>query len=128
MKALKNNRGLKTIKRKQSLGRNNIVTLKEEDGTLIKDRDRLISRSEKFCTKLYSTKTPQDQPFTDVHYKETGQPPPILHSQVRDAVKRDEVPGDPEDNITAGILQDGGNPLSRCSRSCSTDASGRMHP
>lgn len=43
IKALKNNRGLKAIKRKQSLGRNNIVTLREEDGTFIEDRDRLIS-------------------------------------------------------------------------------------
>ena len=114
-----------------------MVTLKEEDGTLIKDRDRLISRSEKFCTKLYSTRTPQDQPFTDVHYKETGQPPPILPSQVRDTVKRlkrDKAPG--EDNITAGILQDGGTHCQdvheaiqqmHCGRQSSQQL-GRMHP
>ena len=104
---------------------------------LIKDRDRLIRKCEEFYIKLYRTRRPQDQPFTDVHCKETGQPPPILPFEVRDAVthlKRDKAPG--EDNITAGILQDwGGNPVSRCSRSCSTDAlrmakfpaAGRMH-
>ena len=109
LKALKNNRGLKTIKGKQSLGRKNIVTLREEDGTLIEDRDRLIRKCEEFYIKLYRTRRPQDQPFTDVHYKETGQPPPILPFEVRDAVKRlkrDKAPG--EDNITTGTLQEEG--------------------
>ena len=62
--------------------------------------------------KLYRTGRPQDQPFTDVHYKETGQPPPILPFEVRDAVKRlkrDKAPG--EDNVTAGILQEGRGPI-----------------
>ena len=56
LQALKNNKGLKSIKRKQLLGRNNIVSLKEEDGTLIRDFNRMIQRCEEFYTKLYSTR------------------------------------------------------------------------
>ena len=43
LKALKKQQRSQGHQRKQSLGRNNIVTLREEDGTFIEDRDRLIS-------------------------------------------------------------------------------------
>ena len=41
-----NIKGLKSIKRKQCLGRNNIFALREEDGTLVEDRYRIIKRCE----------------------------------------------------------------------------------
>ena len=56
LQALKNNNGLKSIKRKQLLGRNNIISLKEEDGTLIRDFNRMIQRCKEFYTKIYSTR------------------------------------------------------------------------
>ena len=44
IKSLEDNKCIKSIKRKQCLGRSNIISLKEENGTHIHDRDRLINR------------------------------------------------------------------------------------
>ena len=113
LKALENNRGLKSTKKKQCLGRNNIIALKEEDDSPIEDLDRIVKRCEEFYTNLYSTRQPQEQPFSDAHNNKASPPPPaILSSEVRDAIKkmkRDKAPG--EDNITANILKDGGEPI-----------------
>jgi exonuclease III len=113
LKALEDNKGLKSVKRKQYLGTNNIITLKEEDGTLIHDLEKIVKRCEEFYTKLYSTRQPQDQPFIEDHENAARQAcPAILPAEVREAIKqlkRDKAPG--EDNITAGILQDGGEPI-----------------
>ena len=111
LQALKNNKGLKSIKRKQLLGRNNIVSLKEEDGTLIRDFNRMIQRCEEFYTKLYSTRQARQSsvPALSATYEP---PPPILPSEVRVAIKRlkrGKAPG--EDNITTAVLQDGGEPI-----------------
>ena len=62
IKSLKDNKGKKKIKRKQCLGRRNIISLKEENGTHIHHRDRMIKRCEEFYTNLYSTKLLQGQP------------------------------------------------------------------
>ena len=59
IKSLEDNKGIKTIKRKQCLGRSNIISLKEENGTHIHDRGMMIKRCEEFYTNLYSTKLPQ---------------------------------------------------------------------
>ena len=84
---MKNNKGLKSIKRKQLLGRSNIVSLKEEDGTLIRDFNRMIQRCEEFYTKLYSTRQARQSsvPALPAIYEP---PPPILPSEVRVAIKR----------------------------------------
>ena len=74
LQALKNNKGLKSIKRKQLLGRNNIVSLKEEDGTLIRDFNRMIQRCEEFYTKLYSTAPGRLDNLVSPHYQ-----PPMSH-------------------------------------------------
>ena len=39
IQSLEDNKGITPIKRKQCLGRNNIMSLKEENGTHIHDRD-----------------------------------------------------------------------------------------
>ena len=103
LKALVNNIGLKSTKWVQCLGRNNIVALKEKDGRLIEDRDRMIKRCEEFYTELYSTRRAQDQPSIDGHYMETGPLPPILPSEVRNAIKRqkrDKAPGEDNRELT----------------------------
>ena len=48
IKSLEGNKCIKTIKRKQCLGSSNIISLKEENGTYIHDRDRMIKRCEAF--------------------------------------------------------------------------------
>ena len=86
LQALKNNKGLKSIKRKQLLGKNNIISLKEEDGTLIRDFNRMIQRCEEFYTKLYSTR--QARQSSVLALPATYEPPPpILPSEVRVAIK-----------------------------------------
>ena len=108
LQALKNNKGLKSVKRKQLLGRNNIVSLKEEDGTLIRDFNRMIQRCEEFYTKLYSTRQARQSSVLAL----PAAPPPILPSEVRVAIKRlkrGKAPG--EDNITTAVLQDGEEPI-----------------
>ena len=97
----------KSIKRKQLLGRDNIVSLKEEDGTLIRDFNRMIQRCEEFYTKLYSTR--QARQSSVLALPATYEPPrPILPSEARVAIKRlklGKAPG--EDSITTAVLQNG---------------------
>ena len=112
IKSLEDNKGIKTIKRKQCLGRSNIISLKEENGTHINDRDRMIKRCEEFYTNLYSTKLPQGQPSVQIHNTRSTPPPPILPTEVSAAIKRlkrNKAPGN--DNITADVLKDGGEPI-----------------
>ncbi|KAI8522202.1 hypothetical protein Bbelb_019560 [Branchiostoma belcheri] len=116
--ALKASRGLKSVKRRQVLGRSKMTTLKEEDGTVIDDLDRMVKRCEEFYTNLYSTRQNTDRASTSTpRNNRTGEQnterlPPILPSEVRAAIERlklNKAPGD--DNITAGILKCGGEPL-----------------
>ena len=48
IKSLEDNKCIKIIKRKQCLGRSNIISLKEENGMHIHDQDRMIKRCEEF--------------------------------------------------------------------------------
>ena len=110
--SLEDNKGIKPIKSKQCLGRSNIISLKEENGTQIHDRDRMIKRCEEFYTNLYSTKLPQGQPSVQIHNNRSTSPPPILPTEVSAAIKRlkrSKAPGN--DNITADVLNDGGEPI-----------------
>ena len=114
IKSLEDNTFLKTIKRKQCLGRSNIISLKEENGTHIHDRDRLIKRCYEFYTNLYSTKLLQGQPSVQIHNTGSGPtpPPPILPTEVSAVskrLKRNKAPGN--DNIAAYVLKDGGEPI-----------------
>ena len=70
LQALETNKGVKSPKRKQCLGRNNIATLREKDGTPIRDFDRMIRRCDAFYTKLYST-------------RHTGQPTANVYTRTR---------------------------------------------
>ena len=109
IKSLEDNKGIKTIKMKQCLGRSNIISLKEEKGTHIHDRDWMIKRCEEFYTNLYSTKLPQGQPSVQIHNTRSIPPPPILPTEVSAAIKRlkrNKAPGN--DNITADVLKSTG--------------------
>ena len=112
IKFLEDNKGIKTIKRKQCLGRINIVSLKEENDTHIHDRDKMIKRCEEFYTNIYSTKLPQGQPSVQIHNTRSTPPPPILPTEVSAAIKRlkrNKAPGNV--NITTDVLGDSGEPI-----------------
>ena len=89
IKSLEDNKCIKTIKRKQCLGRSNVISLNEENGTHIHDQDMMIKRCEEFYTNLYSTKLPQGQPSVHIQRDTLNTPPPpILQTEVSEAVKR----------------------------------------
>ena len=100
------------MKRKQYLGKNNIISLKEDNGTHVHDQDRMIGRCEELYTNLYSTKPPQGQPSVQIHNTRNTPPPPILPADVSAAIKRlqrNKAPGN--DNITTEDVKDGGEPI-----------------
>ena len=97
---------VKTIKIKQCLGRNNIVSLKEENGAHIHDRDRMINMYEEFYTNLCNTTLPQGLSSMQT-YRTTINipPPPFLQTEVSAAIKRlkrGKAPGN--DNITVQMV------------------------
>ncbi len=57
-KELENIRSVKKVRRSLSIGKNQIIQLKEEDGTIISNRERIIKRAEEFYQDLYDSKTP----------------------------------------------------------------------
>ena len=112
LQALKDNRGITSMKRKQRLGRNNITALKEENGTLMYDLHWIVAGvKSSIYTNLYRTR--QTGHTASLHTNtNTGQPPPILPSEVRAAIKRlkcNKTPG--EKYVTAQVLQSGGGPI-----------------
>jgi hypothetical protein len=113
LEAIENSKSLKAVRRKQCLGKSQFTSIKEEDGSLITDRDRIVKRCEEFYKKLYASRSaapamqqaPIATPVAD-------DPPPILPSEVRASINRlnrTKAPG--EDKITGGILQDGGEAI-----------------
>ena len=86
----------------------------EEDGTHIHDKDRIVKRCVAFYEELYrSRRVSADQ---DSHHDRTTtstiDPPSILPPEVEASIKRlkrNKALG--EDNITGGILQDGGDAM-----------------
>ena len=87
IKSLEDNKGIKTIKRKQCLGRNSFISLDEENGTHIHDQDRMIKRCEEFYTNLYSTKLSQGQPSVQIQRDTRNTHPlPMLPTEVSAAI------------------------------------------
>ena len=84
----------------------------EEDGTHTHDKERIVKRCVEFYEELYrSRRASADQDsHDDPTTTSTIDPPSILPSEVEASIKRlkrNKAPG--EDNITGGILQDGGD-------------------
>lgn len=77
LKGVEQNRGHKSIKNEQCLGRNNIIALKDEV-MLIDDFDKMIRRCADFYIRLISTRRPQDTTALET----TNLPPNILPSEV----------------------------------------------
>eukprot|EP00794_Sanderia_malayensis_P008021 gene8021-8880_t len=55
-KTIENNKSLKKQRRKLVIGKNQIIQIKDENGEIITDRDKIIKRTEDFYQKLYDSK------------------------------------------------------------------------
>ena len=114
IKAIENSKSLKQARQKQRLGKGQLISIMEEDGTHIHDKDRIVKRCVEFYEELYkSRRASADQDSRDDRTTTSGiDAPSILQSEVEASIKRlkrNKAPG--EDNITGGILQDGGDAM-----------------
>ena len=97
--------------RKQILGRQEIYTLKESDGTIITERDRIIQRTEEFMTELYKGRDQIDQRLPNSK-PDDFQIPSVLRKEVEFAIYKlsnGKAAGD--DNVTNEMLKLGGDPV-----------------
>ena len=87
----------------------------EEDVTHIHDKDRIVKRCVEFYEELYKSRrasADQDDSRDDRTTTSNTDALSILQSEVEVSIKRlkrNKAPG--EDNITGGILQDGGDAM-----------------
>ena len=112
LKPFEKNKSLKHARCKQCIGKNQLISIIEEDGTQIHNRDCIVTHCVEFYQELYRSRRlqtnsigpqqPHRQSMDDV-------PPVILPAEVEASIKKldhSKAPG--EDNITGGVLQDGG--------------------
>ena len=113
IQAIENSKSLKQARQKQCLGKGQLISIMEEDGTHIHDKDRIVKRCVEFYEELYrSRRASTDQNSHGDPTTTNINPPSVLPSEVEAPIERLEckkVPGD--DNITGGILQDGGDTM-----------------
>ena len=110
IKSREDNKVIKTIKRKQCLGRSNIISLKEENGMHIHDQDRMIKRCAEFYTNLYSTKLHQGQPSVQIQRDTLNNPPPPFY-KLRCGHQATETTLVRLLEMTTDVLKDGGEPI-----------------
>ena len=112
IEATENSKSLKQARQKQRLGKGQLISIMEEDGAHIHDKDRIVKRCVEYYKELYKSRrvsTDQDS-HDDLTMTSTIDPPSILPLEVEASIKRpkcSKAPG--EDNMTSGILQDGGD-------------------
>ena len=101
--AIENSKNLKQARQKQRLGKGHTH-----------DKDRIVKRSVEFYEEQYRSRrasTDQDS-HDDPTTTSSIDAPSILPSEVEASIKRLKCNKAPrEDNITGGILQDGGNAM-----------------
>ena len=114
IEAIENSKSLKQVRQKSHLGKGQLISVMEEDGARIHDKDRIVKRCVKFYEKIYRSRkasTNQDS-HDDLTTTSTIDPPSILPSEVDASIKRlkrNKAPG--EDNITCDIFQDEGEDM-----------------
>ena len=100
-------KSLKTANRKLALGKQQRISLRDNNGEIIKYRERMLTRVREFYEKLYSSSinVPVTNQITD-----TSEVPHILIDEVKHALnktKRGKAQG--EDGITGDMLKDAGD-------------------
>ena len=114
IKAIENSKSLKQARQKERLGKGQLISIMEDDGTHIHDKDWIVKRCVEFYEELYrSRRASADQDLRDDRTTtSTIDPPSILPSEVEVSIKRLKRNKAPrEDKITGGILQDGGDAM-----------------
>ena len=111
LKAIKKNKSLKHAICQQCLCKNQLISIMEEDGTQINNRDHIVTCCVEFYQELYrsirllmDTTEPQESCIPVM----ADALPIILFAEVEGLTKKldhSKAPG--EDNITGGVLHDG---------------------
>ena len=114
IEAIENSKSSKQARQKQRLGKGQLISIMEEDGMHIHDQDRIVKRCVEFYEELYRSRRASADQNSHVDRTTTSSidPPSILPLEVEAPIKRlkhNKGPG--EDNITCGILQDGGDAM-----------------
>ncbi|XP_049267523.1 probable RNA-directed DNA polymerase from transposon BS [Rhipicephalus sanguineus] len=107
--ALKNGRSLKATKTKLCIGKNQMYALRDKDGKVTTNMDRIVEVAEEFYRDLYSSRDSQDDNVRSSNIPEESDIPPVLTGEVKKALKgmqRGKAAG--EDQITSDLLKDGG--------------------
>ena len=105
--AIENSKGLKKATNSKEGYKVMIPLLKEEDGSLTSNRERILERCAEFYEKLYN-----DAAQNIIRANAAEEVPPILDSEIEKAIKEmKEAPG--EDQIMIEMLKAGGEVLKK---------------
>ena len=89
IKAIENSKSLKQARQKQRLWKGQVISIMEEDGTHIHDKDRIVKRCVEFYEELYrSRRASADQDSCDDRTTFTIDPTFLLSSEVEASMKR----------------------------------------
>ena len=120
LKAIEKSKSLKHARHKQCLGKKQLISIMEEDGTWIHNRDCIVTCCVEFYQELYRSRRLQMdtmEPQQPDRLTMDDTPLVILPAEVDALIKEldcSKAPG--EDNITAGVLQDSSTNVLNCTK------------
>uniref|UniRef100_A0A6G5A9S4 Putative endonuclease-reverse transcriptase n=1 Tax=Rhipicephalus microplus TaxID=6941 RepID=A0A6G5A9S4_RHIMP len=106
--ALKNGGSVKAVKRKLGIGKNRMYALRDKEGKITTNMDRIVKIAEEFYRDLYSSRDNHDL-NTIRTSSNPDDTPPVMIEEVRKALEsmqRGKAAG--EDQVTSDLLKDGG--------------------